>query len=313
MPCDKLPEGVSLKQLFEEFEKFRKGETVITDSGPLGCREALPVLRKHALDVDPKVRAVVTLYLGTAYYEKSKIFYPEVLKLLLRQVQKYPLDKSVFPLSYAANYPCFFFREVKSKPLAGALIARIKYRSQELNRDEIYLLGCLSRREPEARNFLREMRDPAIQANLDSADRQNQQKFLLLALAESGFKEAQDAFLKDFDERVASSEFDKIQSVFDYLKNFTNCRIIGHYVLLITDKREVAKIPKETEKAPPLGLKVGDIAIGSFTYIYGTAATGEEIEPLLRRHSDAEIETIHRRLKGFLKQKVTGSCSFDER
>jgi LVIVD repeat len=83
LPCKKLPEGVSRKQIIENIEKYRRGEESILDGGSLGCQEAFPILKKYALDPNPKLREVITRYLGTAYYDYSNRFYPRVLELLL--------------------------------------------------------------------------------------------------------------------------------------------------------------------------------------------------------------------------------------
>lgn len=311
LPCKKLPDGVTRKQLIEDFEKFRKGETTINDSGPLGCEEALPVFRKYVIDPEPKIRAIVTLYLGSAYYEFNTSFYPKVLALLMLQVQNFPFDKGEFPPSYAANYPCYFFKKFNGKQLTNSLIHRILYRNKEYNRDEIYLLGCISRREPKAKDFLMQMSQPSFSTGLSEDDRRNQIENITYALAEAGEKAAEEKVLADIDSVNATVDADRIQGVLDDAKSFTNCRIVKRYISLIKDTRQISKAEYQNGEIRQLTGRVGDIAVSQFTSAYGTKATGEQ-SVSFRGHSDAELQKIYSRVKSFARKNVTGPCDFDK-
>lgn len=312
LPCKKLPEGVTRKQIEEDFEKYRKGEITILESGPFNCQEALPVLKKYALDSDPRLREIVTLALGTAYYDLYKSFYPEVFELLLLQIEKFPLYKSAFPQSYAANYPCYRYKKIKNKQqLTNALISRIKYRNREFSRDEIYLLGCLSRHEQKAKQFLLEIKQPDYQSQLDETDRQNQKELISYALAEAGLKDAEDKVLADIEVMTASSDANQVQSILDDAKSFTNCRIVRRYISLIEDKREISKSEYQNGEIRQLKGRVGDMAVSQFTSLYGSEVTGEK-DVSFRAHTDAEMERIYKRVKSFVKRKVTDSCGLEE-
>src|SRR5687767_4855687 len=76
VPCKKLPEDVSLKQLENELEQERRGEAFFFSNFALTCRDAMPLLRKYALDPDPKIREIITYALGNAFYDYETSFYP---------------------------------------------------------------------------------------------------------------------------------------------------------------------------------------------------------------------------------------------
>jgi hypothetical protein len=318
VPCKKLPEGVTRKDVEANFEKYRTDELRIFMTGYLTCEEAFPVLKKYALDPDPRIREIVTQALAMAYYSFEKSFYPKVFKLLLRQVERFPLYKGGFPTYYASFYPCYRFRKIDGKPLAQSLITRIKSREaaagfdeiELLSRDEIYLLGCLSKREKKAKDFLAELWQPDYPTRLNEEDRQYRRKMIFSALAESGLKAAEDEVLAEIEKMTATADVDKIASILD-VKSYTGCRILKRYISLLTDKREVGEEVYRNGEIKHLTGRVGDLAIPAFISVYGIEGTGER-DVSFHAHSDAEMETFYRRVKSYVRKKVAGSCDFEK-
>ena len=303
--CYKLADGVTKKQLEAEFERYRSGEIARLSNGSLYCRDALPILEKYALDSSPKIRETVTNYLGNGFFSVK------TLEILTLQIQSFPLEKSNFPVSFASRYPCYYFKKLSNKQLSKSLITRIKSNDNEFNRNEIYLLGCLSRQDLRAKEFLIEMHMPSFRTSLSEDERRDQIAFLNYPLAESGQKSSEETILTDFKKQISEADPDKIQSALSSAKNFTNCRIINQYISLINDKREISKSEYQNGEIEQIKGRVGDIAISTFTSIYGTEVTGER-DVSLRPHSDTEMEKIYGRVKSFVKRKVINSCKLED-
>jgi hypothetical protein len=289
---------VSRRELEADIAKFRRGESSL--GRMFYCREAFPILKKHALDPDPKLREAIAYYLRL-YYSS------ETLQLLIQQIERYPSEKSAVPYAYTAEHPCYFFKRVRSRSLTQALTARIKARDDNENSNEIRLLGCLSPKDLQARKFLEEMSRPSFATRLSESDRQDQLNLVTYALAEAGVKEAEAKISTDIEAATATGNPAAIQSVLEKVKGFTNCRILRSLARLILDKRAVSLDVSQAGKIKQLQARVGDIAISSFTGALGTQITGEpDVE--WKPHTDAEMERIYRRVNGALKSGKFSTC-----
>ncbi len=298
-PC-KEPNGVQVnKELLEAvIEKYRRGEPVA--DGIFLCREAFPTLKKYALDPDPNVRRAVTGHLGV-YYS------PEALQVIVQQIEKYPSDPNGFPAVYAGKYPCHFFRKIKVRSLTQALTTRIKSRDNDFQREEIYLLGCLAPKDPQAREFLEQMSQPSFPLRLSESDRQALLKLITYALAEDGFREAEEKVLAEIEEAATAAD---VESVLYNLKGFTNCRIIQRFARLILDKRPVSFDVADEGRIKQVQVRIGDLAILTFTSIFGTkfTGTGNDYSIEYTRYTDAEMERIYQRVKRALDNGKFSTC-----
>lgn len=296
----KEPKGVQVnKQLLEAvIGKYRRGEPVA--DGIFLCREAFPTLKKYALDPDPNVRGAITSHLRL-YYS------PEALQLLVRQIETYPSDASAFPAFYAAKSPCHFFRKIKVRSLTQVLTARIKSRDNDFQREEIYLLGCLAPKDPQARKFLEEMRQPSFPLRLSESDRQALLELSTYALAEDGLKEAEEKVLAEIEDATATGDFGTVQSALYKAKGFTNCRIVQRFARLILEKRAVSLEVLDEGKIKQRQVRIGDMAISTFTDLLGTQVTGEK-DVEWKPHPDAEMERIYRRVKRALDSGKFSTC-----
>jgi hypothetical protein len=301
---------VSGRLLEEAIEKYRKGES-ISLGGIFYCREAFPTLQKYALDPDPEVRDRMTFYLRLYHTAAA-------LQTLVRQIETYPTDKSAFPVAYAAQYPCYFFRGVKTPTLARALTARIKSREGEFKREEIYLLGCLAPHDAQARSLLEEMGGPSFMPGLGEQERALLSRLVTYALAEAGTKEAVEKVLAEIEAESQSGDPGRIESVMEELKQFTDCRILLRYARFITDKRPGREVPKIGDINDPkyktdnglVRLRVGDDAILRFASVYGTGVVGisESDFSGVRAFTDAEMDRIYGRVKRALEGGKFSTC-----
>lgn len=303
MPCRNLPDGMTLQKLEAGLESYRRGELPNDIENALTCKAALPVLKKYALDADPRIRGIVTNALGRVYYDFNRSFYPEPFRILISQIEAFPVDESGFPVGNAARYPCFRFKTINARRLTVALIERFKSRDNEFNRDEIEILGCLSRRETRAKEFLLELRKPDFPTRLDRKEREEQREFLRDALAEAGIKEMEERVLNKIDQLIASGESERIQNSLPVLKHFTNRRIVRRYIDLLNDKREITVANYDNFKRNDLKITIRDFMVMVFTVNYGRETTGEYGQAF-RSYSDVEIEKIYRRVDSFARRKV---------
>lgn len=307
--CAGINKEVNAKALEAVIQKYRRGEPVA--DGLFSCRKAFPVVVKHALDPDPKVRERMTFFLGQHYS-------PAALQALVRQIEKYPADQSAFPAAYAARYPCYFFRRVRAPSLSRALEARIRSREGEFKRDEIHLLGCLAPRDARARTLLEEMSRPSFLPRLGAEERDDFSRLVTYALAEAGAKEAEGKVLAELDEQSRAPDAGGTLRVLEELKQFTNCRVLRRYAQFITDKRpgrEVQKISDPNDPAYKTGnglvrLRVGDDAIRRFASVYGAQVAGISEDDLsgTRAFTDEEMDSVYRRVKRALGGGRFGTC-----
>jgi hypothetical protein len=300
-PCKGRSKELNKRLLEADVEKYRSGE-----AGGLGgiffCREAFPTLKKYALDPDPNVRSAIAYHLRL-YYS------PEALQLLVRQIERYPSDRSVF--AYAAVHPCYFFRKVKTQSLTQVLTARIKSQDNDFPREEIYLLGCLAPKDPEARKFLEEMSQPAFPLRLSGNEKQSLLKLITYALAEVGSREAEEKVLAEIEAATASGDAADVQSTLNESGGFTNCRIIQRFARLILDKRPLSfDVADDHAKIRKVHVLIGDLAIRTFTSRYGTKFTGagEDYSLEYTTHTDAEMERIYQRVKRALDSGKFSTC-----
>jgi hypothetical protein len=304
--CAGVNKDISRPRLEDIVEKWRRGESVA--DGQFYCRKAFPTLIKFALDPDAKVRERVTFFLSQHYS-------PAALRALVAQIETFPLDKSQFPEFHAAKYPCHFFDAIKVGSLSQSLTARIKARGTEFRREEIYLLGCVAPKDPQARKLLEEMSQASFPLRLSENDRRVFDELVTYALAEAGSKEAEERVLADIESKSNAGDPRVLQSLIEALQGFTNCRILLHYAQLITDKRDgpEAELNPEARMSPGqteirrIRLRIGDMAISSFTYTLGRRVTGE-IDNQWRRHTDAEMERIYQKVKKALESGKFSTC-----
>ena len=304
--CGGINKDINRPALEAIIQKWRRGEPVA--DGLFSCRKAFPTLVKFAFDPDIKVRERATFFLGQHYS-------PAALQALVRQIETYPLDKTAFSYVYVARYPCNSFRKIKVRSLTPALTTRIKARGTEFNREEISLLGCVAPRDPEARKLLEEMSQASFPLRLSENDRRVFDELMTYALAEAGSKEAEERVLADIESKSNAGDPRVLQSLIEALQGFTNCRILLHYAQLITDKRDgpEAELNPEARMSPGqteirrIRLRIGDMAISSFTYTLGRRVTGE-IDNQWRRHTDAEMERIYQKVKKALESGKFSTC-----
>lgn len=309
LPCKKLPQGITLKSIEKDLENYRKGESVFAVEGVLTCKDALPILKKYALDPDKKIRGVVTNALGRAYYDFEKSFYPEPFKLLILQIENFPLEEYSMPVHYASSRPCFYFKLVNAQSLTDVLIKRIKFRNTEFNREEIEILGCLSRREPRAKEFLLEMLKPEFQTKLNAEERNQQREYLTYPLAEAGEAKMEEQVLAEIESAMLKTDEYAIQQNLPSIRSYTNCRIANRFMPFLLDKREIElTVYGNNFQKRRIKARVADLMIMIFTASYGREATGEIVNDY-SVHTDAQIEKIYRRINKFAKRKVYTSCS----
>lgn len=295
------------KDLEAEVEKFRRGESSDLRGG-FSCPEAFPILTKYALDPDPKVLERITFYLKDSLS-------PKALPLFLRQIETYPLDKNGFPAFYAAEYPCHAFETIRVRSLAEVLTARIKSRDTDFNREELYLLGCLGRKDQQARKSLEAMSQPPFPLHFSEDDRRVFVKLVTYALAEAGSKEAEEQVLAEIETGSRSGDPHVIKALLEDFHGFTNCRILLRFAQLITDKRDgletdlnpEARLSSDRIELKTVRLRIGDMAISSLTYVLGPKVTGEK-DNELRRHTDAEMERIYQRVKRAVESGKFSTC-----
>jgi TonB family protein len=152
---------VKRQALAADFERYKKE----TSRGLeykwelINCREALPVLRRYALDSDPHIRGLVGDFLARSPSA-------EALRILVSQVTRYPLDANVVHQINA--YPCEDIRKARQKGLSAAIIGRLKARPEHADAEERYVLGCLAPKDPEARRSLEGMRGADSPESLDA-------------------------------------------------------------------------------------------------------------------------------------------------
>jgi hypothetical protein len=303
LSCKKLPDGITSERLEQNLKRLLNGEATFLYQGVFQCRDAVPVLRKYELDTDPDRRRIVTGLLQNAYKSVDR------LRILALQIQTFPTASDKTMTFYAREYPCYYFKKVNFNKFGNALITRIKATNGEYNGDEIYLLGCLSRQLPKAQKYLQEMWQLDYKTKLDADERENQRENIFYALAEAGEKDAEEKVLSDISAMTETSNSEKIQSILDDAKSFTNCRIVERYVSLIKDKREISRDEYRDGEIKKLKGRIGDMAISQFTSIYGTEVIGEK-DVSFSSHTDEEMERIYKRVKSFVKKKVSSSCDF---
>ncbi len=303
LSCKKLLDGITSERLEQDLKRLLNGEATSLNQGVFQCSDAVPVLKKYALDTNPNRRRIVTGLLHNAYKSVDR------LRVLALQIQTFPTASDKTVTFYAREYPCYYYKKVNPNKFSNALITRIKASNGAYNADEIYLLGCLSRQLPKAKKYLQEMWQLDYQTKLNADDRANQRENIVYALAEAGQKDAEEKVLSDISAMTETSNSDKIQSILDDAKSFTNCRIVERYVSLISDKREIYRDEYQDGEIKKLKGRIRDLAISQFTSIYGTEVTGEK-GVLFRPHTDEEMELIYKRVKSFVKKKVSSSCDF---
>jgi hypothetical protein len=295
------------KALEAEVEKFRRGESSDLRGG-FSCPEAFPILTKYALDPDPKLRERITFYLKDSLS-------PKALELFVRQIETYPLDKNRFPAFHAAEYPCHAFETIRVRSLAEVLTARIKSRDTDFNREEIYLLGCLGRKDQQARKSLEAMSQPSFPLHFSENDRRFFVKLVTYALAEAGSKEAEEQVLAEIETGSKSGDPHAIKALLEEFQGFTNCRILLRFAQFITDKRDGLETDLNPEarlsggriELETIRLLIGDMAISSLTYVLGPKVTGET-DYKLRRHTDAEMERIYQRVTRAVESGKFSTC-----
>lgn len=304
--CAGINKDVNRQALEAIVEKWRRDEPVA--DGQFYCRKAFPTLIRYALDSNLRVRERVTFFLSQHYSLAA-------LRTFVRQIEAFPSDKSAFPPFHAAKYPCHYFKTIKARSLTSALTARIKSRDSDFNREEIYLLGCLAPKDPQARKFLEELSQPSFPLRLSENDRRVFTELVTYALAEAGSKEAEESVLAEIENKSNTGDPRAIQSLLEALQGFTNCRILLRYARLIADKRDgpeaelnpEARLRGAQTEIEKVRLRIGDLAISSFTYAFGTKVTGE-IDNQWRPHTDFEMERIYQRVKKALERGKSSTC-----
>ena len=304
--CGGVESEISRPALKAIVESWRRGESVA--DGRFSCRKAFPTLIKFVLDPNPKVRERVTFFLNQHYS-------PAALQALVRQIEAYPSDKSAFPAVYAARYPCHFFGTIKVRSLTQALTVRVKSRDSNFNREEIYLLGCIAPKDARARKFLEKMNQASFPLRLSEDDRRVFGELVTDALAEAGSKAAEEKVLAEIETKSRAGDPGAIQSLLVALQGFTNCRILLGYAQLITDKRDgpeaelnpEARLRSGQTEIKKTRLRIGDLAISSFTYALGTKVTGET-DNRWKPHTDIEMERIYARVKKTVESRKFSDC-----
>ena len=303
VPCKKLPDGITLQKLEAGMESYRRGDLSFNVANVLTCKAALPVLKKYAFDPDRKMRNIVSNALSRAYYDFYRSFYPEVFRLLVAQIEKFPTEDYSLPVTYTSRYGCYYFKVINAPRLTDAIIKRIEFRSGEFNRDEIDLLGCLARRAPRAKEFLLALYEPQFQTALGQTERQQQREYLRFPLAEAGVKEMEEEVLSEINDLIASGDSERIQNSLPGLRNFTNPRIVRRFIELLNDKREITVANYVRFERNEFKVALRDYMVVVFTSVFGRKVTGE-YDQNFRVHTDAEIEKIYRRVKSFAGRKV---------
>jgi hypothetical protein len=276
---------VDRKVIEANIEKYRRRETPTVESAYelINCTEAFPLLQKYALDPDPEVRGLITDYVG-------RFSSPERLRILVRQIEAYPLKNAA--MNYAHQYPCHSFSQIKQKSLAAALFSRIKDDYGDVHRNEIYLLGCLAPRDRQARAFLEELRSSSFPTKLDESLRAHQLFNVNLALAEVKQPDAVRDALARIDEVAKSDRYDELKSLVEQTQETSNITILRRLSVFIRDKR--------TGPSAYGDIRIGDVAAGVYTRKLGAKVTGDGITDNYRRHTDEELEAIYQRVRSYL-------------
>lgn len=275
--CRAKNQKVDLKVIIGDIEKYRNGESpVIESKGELiSCLEALPILKKYMLDPDANIRNLLAEFLGYFLFSNR-------LPIFLKQIETYPLDTN--SIRFANYYPCRQFRRVQSKALTNALIKRVKSLDNDFLSGEFYILGCVARKDSQAKRFLEEMRKTTFQHKLSAGDRDAQLRDVNYALAEVGDADAEKLVLADF-ENSKNDEKETLEFLLATMRGFTNCRILLPLSSLILDERNVpASYLGEAEK----NMRIGDLAISVFPTLMeknveGKAATERKPHTIEKR------------------------------
>lgn len=286
--CKTAKLKVDRKVIEANIEKYRRGETPTIESAYelINCIEALPLLQKYALDPDPEVRGLITDYVG-------RFSSPERLRILVRQIEAYPLKNAA--MRYAHQYPCRSFSQIKQRSLAAALFSRIKDDYADVHRNEIYLLGCLAPRDRQARAFLKELCSSSFPTKLDEDQRAYQLFKVNLALAEVKQPDAVRDALARIDEVAKSDRYDELKSLVEQAQETSNMAILRRLSEFIRDKR--------TGSSAYGDIRIGDVAAGVYSRKLGAKVTGDSVTDDYRRHSDEELEAIYQRVKSYLLRR----------
>ena len=251
--CRSKSRKIDLEEIVRDIENYRNGESPVIESrGELiSCLEALPILKKYTLDANPKIRDLLTEFLGYFLFSNR-------LPIFLKQIETYPLNNNA--TRYAQKYPCRQFRRIKSKSLTNALINRVNSLEDSNYDSGIYLLGCIAPRDSQAKKFLEEVRKPTFQHKLTTGERGGQLRDVNYALAEAADAEAEKIVLADF-ENIKNDEKETLDFLLGTMRGFTNCRLLLPLSSLILDERSVpATYLAETEK----NMQIGDFAVSIF-------------------------------------------------
>ncbi len=281
--------------LISRIENYRKGETPFVDDKSvfMFCREARPVLKKYINDPDRNIREVVTYFLG---FTNSKYN----LELLLMQIEKYPLESglAVQRLSY---YYCKDLRQInpkKLKTLSDALIVRVRGVEEDVSATEFYSLGCLAHSIQPAKEFLEEFRRPSYPTRVAERDREWQLLDADYALAEIGDQDAAGRLLVHIDVIEKQNNSRDVQpALIEKIPRISNRILLLRLSPFIKDKRDSNQVNQLKQ-----ALRIGDIAVSSFTASLGSKVTGEKGTDW-RPHTDEELNRIFQRVVSYLQKK----------
>jgi hypothetical protein len=285
----------SREALESRIEKFRRGETPFVDDKSvfMFCREARPVLKKYINDPDRNIREAVTYFLG---FTNSKYN----LELLLMQIEKYPLESSL-AVQGLSNYSCKDLRQInpkKLKTLSDALIVRVRGVEEDVSAIEFYSLGCLAQSIQPAKEFLEEFRRPSYPTRVGERDREWHLLDADYALAESGDKEAVGRLLAHIDVIDKQDNSRDVQpALIEKIPRISNRILLLRLSPFIKDKRDSNQVNQAKQ-----ALRIGDIAVSSFTRALGSKVTGEKRADW-RPHTDEELDRIFQRVVSYLQKK----------
>jgi len=283
--CKKAKVKFDRTQVESDIEKFRRGETPSIESRSelIRCREAFPIFEKYMLDSDSNVRNLITSYFG--YH-----VLPERLPLLLKQIETYPDENAAIQYSY--KYACRQFQKITTRSLTPALIKRIRSSDADVHDQEIYLLGCVAVKEPQAKQFLEEMLKPTFRHKLIDRERESQLENINYALAESGETISENIVLKEYEESL-KDEDSTLRFLSGRLRGFTNCRILMPIASLILDGR---KAPANYLQPTVQDLTVGDIAISMLETVLQSSVIGKESRKR-KLHTSQEKQAVYNRVR----------------
>jgi hypothetical protein len=285
--------GVKRKTLEQDIESFKRERSRGLEYrwALTNCREALPVLRKYVVDKDAEIRGLVSVILSQNPSQ-------EALQLLVNQVEAYPAETNAVQYVYA--YPCERIRKARTKSLAAALADRVRARRGEVSERELYVLGCLARRDARARRFLEEVRAPAYRNELDERLRAIQLFEVNLALAEAGTTDAAARAVAHIDDVDRRGSFDELQALVEHVQKISDRPVLLRLAEFIRDQRTRAT----SGAGDAAAVRLGDIAARIFTLKLGEQVTGEKPADETRRHTDAELEQIYRRVESHLETRA---------